>query len=274
MSRKTKWSKENLLPLIQQSISKAEVLRKLQFKGYEGGHYRTLNKYLLLYNIDTDHFPGQGWRKNRTFAPTRPIYDLLVKNSFNSNSRLKERLLKEDILKKACCKCGISEWNEKSLSLHLDHINGVPSDNRLFNLRLLCPNCHSQTSTYCRSNISRDKKKQLNKARRIRTSNPPGLNGSPLPIGIPPHKKCIQCKKPFVIKPGNLKSCNQKYCSSSCYHKSDKGKKRPLRRKVKSRPTKEELAKMIDTMSWCAIGRKYNVSDNAIRKWARSYKLI
>ncbi len=49
----------------------------------------------------------------------------------------------------ACLWCGIATWRGKSLTLHVDHINGVHSDNRLENLRFLCPNCHSQTDTFC-----------------------------------------------------------------------------------------------------------------------------
>lgn len=66
--------------------------------------------------------------------------------------KLNKRLLKEKILENKCSVCQIDSWNNLPISLHLDHINGESSDHRLENLRLLCPNCHSQTETYCGKN--------------------------------------------------------------------------------------------------------------------------
>lgn len=62
--------------------------------------------------------------------------------------RLKRRLVKEGMLKHECVECGISDWNSKPITLELDHIDGTRSNHALNNLRLLCPNCHSQTITY------------------------------------------------------------------------------------------------------------------------------
>jgi hypothetical protein len=88
-----------------------------------------------------------------------PIQDFLVENSSTMNSSyLKNRLLKEGILKNKCALCGQGpEWNGKPLSLQLDHIDGVHNNNSPENLRLLCPNCHSQTVTFCRR---KDKKRK------------------------------------------------------------------------------------------------------------------
>jgi len=69
-----------------------------------------------------------------------------------STCKLKARLLKENILENSCSNCKITTWNNKPIVLHLDHINGIPKDHRLENLRLLCPNCHSQTDTWCGRN--------------------------------------------------------------------------------------------------------------------------
>jgi Zn finger protein HypA/HybF involved in hydrogenase expression len=88
---------------------------------------------------------------------------LLVDNRpQTSRSHLKRRLIREHRLEAKCNECGIADWNNKPLSLQLDHINGQAKDNRLENLRLLCPNCHSQTETFagrnCRRNIAESAK--------------------------------------------------------------------------------------------------------------------
>jgi 5-methylcytosine-specific restriction endonuclease McrA len=75
---------------------------------------------------------------------------LVVDSNYTNNFRLKSRLVKEEILEYKCSECrNDGKWNGKPLSLQLDHINGVNNDNRIENLRFLCPNCHSQTPTFC-----------------------------------------------------------------------------------------------------------------------------
>lgn len=73
--------------------------------------------------------------------------------------QLRRRLLQENILRNCCYECGITHWLGQRLSLHLDHINGKSDDSRPENLRLLCPNCHSQTETFGARNVRR--KRQL-----------------------------------------------------------------------------------------------------------------
>lgn len=93
--------------------------------------------------LSTKHF------KNWNALASVPTRELLVVGSARNNQTLKKRILSEGLIKNECKVCGnIGEWNGGVLVLQLDHINGNNSDNRMENLRFLCPNCHSQTATY------------------------------------------------------------------------------------------------------------------------------
>lgn len=83
----------------------------------------------------------------------RPLDAVLAAGGSRRNVKL--RLLRAGLLQNRCLQCGLSEWLGKPLAIQIDHINGVPSDHRLENLRMLCPNCHSQTETYGRRNGKR-----------------------------------------------------------------------------------------------------------------------
>lgn len=92
-------------------------------------------------------------RKNK---PKISLEEALTENSTYNTVRLKQRLIKANLLEAKCSECAIGEiWNNKKLVLQLDHINGIHSDNRLSNLRIICPNCHSQTENFAGRNVGR-----------------------------------------------------------------------------------------------------------------------
>jgi hypothetical protein len=81
-----------------------------------------------------------------------PMDQLLAAGTYRSRHNLKLRLLKEGLKSARCEACGLTEWRERPISFALHHVNGERDDNRLVNLELLCPNCHSQTDTFAGRN--------------------------------------------------------------------------------------------------------------------------
>tara|TARA_R100000406_G_scaffold63556_1_gene44486 strand:- start:157 stop:576 length:420 start_codon:yes stop_codon:yes gene_type:complete len=133
-------TKDELLKAVDGAQSMAEVVRKLGLNRSRGT-YSTLKKEFESYGIVPQF-------KKRRSTSAYAIEDIFCENSTYDRSTLRNRIIKEEILQYKCNECGIIDWNGNPLSLQLDHINGVPNDNRVENLRFLCPNCHSQTKTW------------------------------------------------------------------------------------------------------------------------------
>jgi len=148
--KKKSWTQKQLINAVKNSRSVRQILQKIGLKE-AGGNYSQIKKYLHLYNIDVSHLKGRGWNKGMKmpFWPKISLNKILVKNSTFQSYKLKARLFRDKLKKPECEMCG---WAKKTsdgrLPLELDHINGDSSDNRLENLRVLCPNCHSLQPTH------------------------------------------------------------------------------------------------------------------------------
>ena len=120
-----------------------------------GGNYATLRTVCAEYDIPVPRASGELHTRNARKSKTIPLEDILVENSSYTNRyRIKKRLYEEGILKEQCCICGLGPfWNGKPITLQLDHINGIFNDHRISNLRILCPNCHTQTNTFGSKNL-------------------------------------------------------------------------------------------------------------------------
>ncbi len=154
---KTKrWTEDDLKEACKSSTSIRQIINKLGLKA-AGGNYFQVKKYLSFYKLNTSHLKGKGWNKGLKGIgrPLLKIEKILVKNSFFQSYKLKKRLFKEGLKPQHCERCG---WAQKSedgrLPLELDHVNGDSHDNRLENLRILCPNCHSLQLTHRGRNIN------------------------------------------------------------------------------------------------------------------------
>ena len=149
-----KYTESQLVAAAEASKSMRQTLVKLGVAPY-GGNYDVLRKALKHFDIDTSHFLGQAWNKGKSLPAKRSTQDYLSNRFPIQSYKLKNRLIKEGYRKRACSHCGLTEWLDKPIPVELDHINGNNKDNRLENLRLLCPNCHALTSTYRSKNRSR-----------------------------------------------------------------------------------------------------------------------
>ena len=227
---------------ISTSYSWAESLRKLGLCP-SGGGWRVLKKYAVLWDISTEHFDPRRAQNGNLRRPKRPLEEVLVENSTYSRQHVKRRLFQAGLKTPRCEMCGQDEnWHGRLMAMILDHINGDRNDNRLENLRIVCPNCAATLDTHC--------------GRKNR---------------VPPvERACRRCQRRFFPN-----RPQQRYCSRECGTRWDRAKLRgvtkPGARKVK-RPPYEKLLEEIEATSYCAVGRKYGVSDNAVRKWVRFYE--
>jgi hypothetical protein len=240
--RSLSYSEEQAREAIASSYSWAESLRKLGLCP-SGGAWRVLKKYADLWSISTEHFDPSRCIEGNLRLPARPLDEVLVENSTYSRQHVKRRLFKEGLKEPVCEMCGQDEmWHGRPMGMILDHINGVRDDHRLENLRIVCPNCAATLDTHC------GRKNRVEKAKR----------------------SCRRCGTAFV--PGRPE---QRYCSRNCGMRWDRsrlrGKPNPSARRVK-RPPRDQLMAEIEATSYCAVGRKYGVSDNAVRKWVKFYE--
>lgn len=139
--------------LIRSCETYSDALRKLQL-GVAGGNPRTLKQRIQEQGLDVSHFAAGAREvlKRSAFKATHtktPLDQVMVQHSTYGRHALKQRLLRDGVLQNRCSKCDQSgTWCSEPLVMVLDHINGIPDDHRLENLRMLCPNCNSQQATF------------------------------------------------------------------------------------------------------------------------------
>ena len=129
-----------------------DVLKELNRAGatraYTSG--KRLPMKTVYKNLPLETKNRMNWAKGKTITHNS---DIFTENSKYSNEMVKQRIVKDNLLEYRCIKCGVDSWQGETIVLDLDHINGNNRDNRLENLRYLCPNCHSQTPTHRSKNI-------------------------------------------------------------------------------------------------------------------------
>ena len=234
-----RYSEEQVREAVANARCVAGALRYLGLRA-AGNNHRTLKKLIAHYGVSTEHFDPKWALRQRPRENATPLSDILVEDSTYNRGHLKRRLYDEGLKPRACELCGQGErWRGQVMSLILDHINGVPTDNRIQNLQIVCPNCAATLDTHCGRN------KHVDRGAR----------------------KCLHCGREFRPKyPAN------RYCSQECgVHSKGPPGPRPDRRKVQ-RPSYQQLLDDLESTNFVAVGRKYGVSDNAVRKWLRWYE--
>ena len=139
------WDIDKIRLLVPNCINFTEVLFKLNIPR-QGNNSKTLKNILINNNIDFSHFTGRARKYN---SKETNLEDYLNNSKPIKTAKLKEKLIKEGIKENKCELCGISEWNNKPIICQLHHIDGNSNNNKLENLQILCPNCHSQTDNFC-----------------------------------------------------------------------------------------------------------------------------
>ncbi len=250
-----KYTYEIVKIAVEQALCYADVIRNLGAVP-QAGNFENIKNRIKEYNLDTAHFltPGEITKlrlkeKKRNYFEQKPLDEILVISLTRYDHRkLKKRLYAENLKKEECELCGQGPvWKGKPMTLRLDHINGENTDYRIDNLRILCPNCDSTQETFCSGN------RKNRKTDEIKT-------------GV--LKSCLNCGDQF-------KSYNKKniYCNSTCRkkrnNKINKNYTTPIRKRKVERPPLEQLKSEIKELGYRGTGRKYGVSDNAVRKWTK-----
>lgn len=193
-----------------------------------------------MWEIPTGHFDPNAARTGLR-RPATPLEQVLVADSTYDRSKLKRRLYADGLKTPRCEHCGQEEtWRGRRMALILDHVNGVGDDHRLENLRILCPNCAATLDTHCGKNLKRE---------RLRAER---------------ERSCVVCTRPFVPR-----RVGQTHCSHACGHRSVAAVAAQVRSRRVERPPIDVLREEIAALGYSAVGRRYGVSDNAIRKWLR-----
>jgi hypothetical protein len=234
-----RYSEDDARVAIAESSNWSEALRRLGVCD-SGGNHAVLRRWAQeVWHIRADHFDPDRARHRGLRRRAIPLEDVLVRDSDYSRRMVKRRLYASGLKERRREMCGQGEiWRGRPIALILDHINGERRDNRLENLRIVCPNCAATLETHCgRKNLA-----------------------------PPEPRPCELCERFFVPR-----RAEQRFCSRFCGQRWPHTYTRPGARRVE-RPSYEQLRAEVEALGWSAVGRRYGVSDNAVRKWIRCYE--
>lgn len=238
--------KEQVRCLLETAKSYSEVLRELGIP--HGGNIATLKKYIRRWEFSFKEYHGckHGSPSTRSLR----LEECLREDATCTQKTLKGKILSERLLEPRCFKCGLGpEWDGSSLVLILDHINGKRKDNRLENLRFVCPNCNSQLDTFAGRN---NRVEGRTRKKRLWSKRPPRNNNLPRPKIT---HQCLSCGITVGQKGRRCRACYNVF-QQRC-----------------KRPSVVELDQLLWQMPTTDIAQRYGVSERAIRNWMEGYGL-
>lgn len=222
---KREYAIDKLIENADKCVNMLDLCHKIGIESVGGEDYKEIKQLAQELGIELKF----SYKRNSMYKvyPKLKINEILVENSpYKNATSLKGRLIKEGLKEYRCERCKNTKWEGAPIPLQIHHINGVHNDNRLENIQLLCPNCHSLTDTYAGKNANRENNTKYNKV------------------------------------------------LSRKYIKKDQWLELQEKRWVSNHPSKETLCNIFKEVgSFMGVGKLYNVSDNAIRKWFKHYDL-
>ena len=262
----SKYSNSELKSIIAECNTISNVINVLRIHKC---YFNNIKKFIVDNKVSIEHF-------SNTYDMTKPI--VINKQSYHG---MKKKLLANGTLINKCAICNLGGiWNNKPIVLQLDHINGNHYDNTISNLRILCPNCHSQTTTFGVNNTKRINKIEpvniIEDNNSLSSYDKETYYSSDESIIPEPPKDQKAPKAPKAPKAENEK--NSISCNACCNKLKKKGKTGlceicvKIDYRVVERPSYNDLIKEVNENNFVQTGKKYGVSDNAIRKWIKNYE--